>query len=597
MKRMIALVLVCTLMCVSVTGHQPAVIAATVHDVLYLEVPQDSYCRAPATTVYLPIMLGNLSADPSMLIQSIEVLDAKGQVMATERVAFKLESLAGKAGSSDEIRTALGIIPPTPADIATARNLIAQATSTADSKQKSILIEQAFFASRAKQSMKNPEELTAEEAKIQQLLKPVTLAVDLAQFTTDTTSETAVPVTVRITGDLAGQPFTVDQQTMVFLLASLPNGGMWHPGDGHVHTSGRITNVITQPDTLSSYPLSAKENYGFSDATDEASILDRRNQAQSTGMQWIVVTDHAGNHTSFWTDEARLELEEWQNNIYQTACSRATTLYSPTVTVCPGEELATKEMLDPLQMTGHLLSYSNSSYAASYGTCGTLTTNVANAGGFGIIAHPYGGIPWSNWAANPWRGLEVISNQVGYSTDAVNTWDTFLRNDIVNEIGESVRHVAMANSDVHSPSYVGWGKNMNYIYTGSYSAPGTSPSAVWNPIRQGTLTASSDGSFAAATVNGVYPGNTATIPAGSTVSVFVTGTPVSGLYTEAEVRVFRNGYLQLTPEVVPLSGINFTRYYSFAVPVDTYIRVEVWYRMGGSYAGYCFVNPVFIDTY
>ncbi len=81
------------------------------------------------------------------------------------------------------------------------------------------------------------------------------------------------------------------------------------------------------------------------------------------------------------------------------------------------------------------------------------------------------------------------------------------------------------------------------------------------------------------------------------MSVFVTGTPVSGLYTEAEVRVFRNGYLQLTPEVVPLSGINFTRYYSFAVPVDTYIRVEVWYRMGGSYAGYCFVNPVFIDTY
>jgi hypothetical protein len=42
MKRIIALVLVCTLMCVSVTGHRPAVIAETVHDVLYLEVPQVS---------------------------------------------------------------------------------------------------------------------------------------------------------------------------------------------------------------------------------------------------------------------------------------------------------------------------------------------------------------------------------------------------------------------------------------------------------------------------------------------------------------------------------------------------------------------------
>lgn len=561
-----------------------------------MEIPQDSYCRAPATTAYLPIMMGNLSDTGTMTIRSVEIVGKSGKSVVTESMDIALESMAGSVRSGEEIRTALGIIPPAAADIATARNLITQATGTVDSKQKSILIERAFFASRAKQSMKNPDELTTEEAKVQHLLKTTTLGVDLTQFTTDMTSETAVPVTVRITGELAGQPFTVEQQTMVFLLASLPNGGMWHPGDGHVHTSGKITNVITQPDTLSSYPLSAKENYGFSDATDEASILDRRNQAQSKGMQWIVITDHAGNHTSPWTDEARLELEEWQNNIYQTACSRATTLYSPTVTVCPGEELATKEMLDPLQMTGHLLSYSNSSYAASYGTCGTLTTNVANAGGFGIIAHPYGGIPWSNWAANPWRGLEVISNQVGYSTDAVNTWDTFLRNDIVNEIGGSVRHVAMANSDVHSPSYVGWGKNMNYIYTGSYSVPGTSPSAVWTPIKQGSLTASSDGSFAAATVNGVYPGNTATIAAGSTVSVFVTGTPVSGLYTEAEVRVLRNGYLAVTPEVVPLSGINFTKYYSFAVPADSYVRVEVSYRMGGSNAGYCFVNPVFIDT-
>ena len=56
-------------------------------------------------------MLGNLSTDPSMLIRSIDVLDAKGQVVAAERVAFKLESIAGKAGSSEAIRTALGIIP------------------------------------------------------------------------------------------------------------------------------------------------------------------------------------------------------------------------------------------------------------------------------------------------------------------------------------------------------------------------------------------------------------------------------------------------------------------------------------------------------
>lgn len=140
MKRIVALVLVCMLICLSLSDRPRPAIAVTIQNNLYLEIPQDSYCRAPATTVYLPIMLGNLSTDPSMLIQSIEVLDAKGQVMATERVAFKLESLAGKAGSSEEIRKALGIVPPAAADIAKARNLIAQATSTVDGKQKSILV-------------------------------------------------------------------------------------------------------------------------------------------------------------------------------------------------------------------------------------------------------------------------------------------------------------------------------------------------------------------------------------------------------------------------------------------------------------------------
>ncbi|MGB9666812.1 MAG: hypothetical protein ACPL2N_05845 [Candidatus Cryosericum sp.] len=585
MKRVLALVLVCALLSVGVAGRPLPVVTAA-GEALYVEIPQDSYCRTPATTAYLPIMMGNLSTDPSMLIRSVEVLDAKGQVVATERTAFKLESLAGKAGSSEEIRTALGIVPPAPADVTTARNLIAQAKGVTESKQKSVLIERAFFASRAKQSMKNPEELTPEGARIQNLLKPVTLAVDLPQSTVDTTSETAVPVTVRITGELSGQPFTVEQQTMVFLLASLPNGGMWHPGDGHVHTQG-----LTQKDTPAQYTPGYEQFYGFSDATDLATVLARRDQANSKGMQWIVITDHAGDddHTS----QARLETDEW--NIYKTACTKATTLYSPTVTVCPGEELAVSEGPNPFG--GHLLSYSNSSYAASYGTCGTLTTNVANAGGFGIIAHPYNPLfPWSNWAANPWRGLEVISNQMGYSTDTVNTWDTFLRNDLVSEINGSIRHVAMANSDVHDAASTSWGRNMNYVYTGSYSVPGTSPSAVWNPIKQGSLTASSDGSFAAATVTGVYPGYTASVARNSTVSVFVTGTPVSTTYTQATVTVFLNGYAQ-TSEIVPLTGGNFTRTYPVSVSADSYIRVEVSYSVGGSRSGYCFVNPVFIDTY
>ncbi|MFA4932193.1 MAG: hypothetical protein WC625_04775 [Caldisericia bacterium] len=598
MKRVLALILVCALVSVSVAGHLiPAVKAAG--EALYVEIPQDSYCRAPAATVYLPIMMGNLSDTGTMRIRSVEILGKMGKSVTTETLDITLESMAGSVRSGEEIRTALGIIPPTAADITRAQALIVEARRTADSKQKSILIEQAFFASRAKQSMKHPDELTADEARIQHLLKTTTLAVDLMQFATDTTSETAVPVTVRITGELAGQPFTVEQQTTVFLLASLPNGGMWHPGDGHVHTQG-----LTQPDTVSQYTAGYEQFYGFSDATDLATVLARRDQAYSKGMQWIVITDHAGDDSHFagpnpihlpTNQEPRLETDEW--NIYKTACTRATTQYSPTVTVCPGEELATRELQEvPNLLTGHLLSYSNSSYAASFGTCGTLTTNVANAGGFGIIAHPFGGIFWSNWYAAPWRGLEVVSGQTGYSQQAVDTWDTWLRNSLSDEIAGTVRRVAMANSDVHSAANTSWGSNMNYIYTGSYSAPGTSPSAVWTSIKQGSLTASSDGSFAAATVNGVYPGYTASVARNSTVSVVITGTPVSTTYTKATVTVFLNGYA-LTPVIVTLTGGNFTIPYSVPVSADAYIRVEVSYGIGSNRSGYCFVNPVFIDTY
>jgi len=600
-KRVLALILVCALLSVSVAGRPlPAVKAAG--EALYVEIPQDSYCRASATTAYVPIMMGNLSADQSMLIRSVEILDAKGQVVAAERTEFKLESLAGKAGSSEEIRTALGIVPPTAADITTARAFVTEAASTVDRKQKSILVEQAFFASRAKQSMKNPDELTVDVARIQQLLKTTTLAVDLTRITTDTTSETAVLVTVRITGELAGQPFTVDQQTMVYFLASLPNGGMWHPGDGHVHTAG-----LAQPDSASQYVAGREDLYGFSDATDGASILSRRDQANSKGMQWIVITDHAGDDNHFagpnpihlpQNQEPRLETDEWST--YQTACSRATTENTPTVTTCAGEELATKE-LQGTGGTGHLLCYGKSSYASSFESCSDLTYKATGNGGFGVVAHPYRSISWSDWSATPWSGLEVISNQSNLDTNAISRWDQQLLNKLNDEIAGSYWCVAMANSDVHTQTAPMWGANMNYIYTGSYSAPGTSPAVVWNAIRNGALTASSDGSFAAATVNGLYPGSHTTVLRNSTVSVFVTGTTAFSSDEYARVRVLRNG-VEVSSQQFHTAGLNFNRTVSVQIPANCYIRVEVYYgtrpddNQEPNWYGYCMINPVFIGA-
>jgi hypothetical protein len=250
---------------------------------------------------------------------------------------------------------------------------------------------------------------------------------------------------------------------------------------------------------------------------------------------------------------------------------------------------------------GHLLSYANSSYAASYGngTCQNLINNVIGAGGFGIIAHPYNpSFRWSGWTATPWQGIEVVSNTAtSWDDQAVSKWDQQLLAKLNDELTDTIcyRCVAMANSDVHSASgQPAWGSNMNYIYTGSYSVPGTSSSAVWNPIQKGSLTASSDGSFAAATVNGTYPGYKTAVPRNSSVSVFVTGTQVSSTYTTARVRIIRNGSVVLSPPDFSIFGSNFTQNYSITIPEDSYVRVEVTYGTNAGWMGKCFVNPVFV---
>ncbi len=295
--------------------------------------------------------------------------------------------------------------------------------------------------------------------------------------------------------------------------------------------------------------------------------------------------------------QGRLETEEW--SIYQAACSRATTGYYPTVTVCPGEELATKEIPEWWVLpTGHLLSYASSSYTASYGTCQDLINRTTGNARFGAIAHPFNAAcRWSDWNATPWRGIEVASNQSYEDSGAVSQWDQKLLSALPAEIAGSVRHVAMSNSDVHSSSSAGWGANINYIYTGSYAAPGTSPDVVWNAIRQGEVTASTDGSFAAATVKGTYPGHTLSVARNSTVSVSVTGTPVSSSYTFARVEVRRNGYVEKTSPLISLNGSNFSWLTSLQIPVDSYVRVDVLYGNGSTWSGICLVNPVFIYTY
>lgn len=194
-----------------------------------------------------------------------------------------------------------------------------------------------------------------------------------------------------------------------------------------------------------------------------------------------------------------------------------------------------------------------------------------------------------------------MSNESVPNTSATSTWDNQLLSRLYDEIYGQYRCVAMASSDVHSILSAGWGTNMNYIYTGSYSVPGISPSVVWDAIRNGRSTASSDGSFAAATVNGVYPGSSMRVARNSTVSTLVTGTTAFSNNEYTWIRVFRNGTEVGSQLPFHSWGNNFTQTVSIQIPSDSYLRVEVWY--GVLYAGgavgwnaYCLVNPVFIGV-
>ena len=85
---------------------------------LYLEIPKNSWSRAPVKTVYLPIKLGNLSPDGNTLVvKSIEILSDDNNVIFEERKEISLKSVYEFAKSGEEIRESLGINPPTTEDL------------------------------------------------------------------------------------------------------------------------------------------------------------------------------------------------------------------------------------------------------------------------------------------------------------------------------------------------------------------------------------------------------------------------------------------------------------------------------------------------
>ncbi len=537
---------------------------------LYLEIPKNAWSRAPVKTVYLPIKLGNLSPDGNTLVvKSIEILSDDNNVIFEERKEISLKSVYEFAKSGEEIRESLGINPPTIDDLDKAKEIIFEIDKEMDKTRKNILVEELWQLLQYKPSNKNPDTYTEKEQQLSNLLYTEWIEIDLTKIKKDVEEEDYVPIRVKINYEINNTAYQVEERTYLFYLNSLPTRTGWYPGDGHIHTT-------------------------WSDG--DSTVRQIRDQANSFGYKWVIITDHAGDSSQ--TSQARLEVSEWL--AYQTDCNNAQNVY-PYTTVCPGEELAVVEgSTSPFNSnSGHLLCYANSSYAASYGTCQDLINRTNSAGGFGVIAHPNNPLfHWGDWNVFGFRGLEIISSQQdSYSGIAASRWDLLLTNNLQGIInGNYPKIIGMANSDAHDSTYM-WGFNMNYIYTGSSSPPGTNRSAVYNNLKAGKVTASSNGSLAVFSLNNYVPGSIVNVnPGTNNISITVSGKCISTAYPYIHLYILSNNGTQVLYDFFYDSDTDFSKTYQLTATSDCYYRVVVAFKNEyGVIGGECLVNPVYVN--
>jgi hypothetical protein len=139
---------------------------------------------------------------------------------------------------------------------------------------------------------------------------------------------------------------------------------------------------------------------------------------------------------------------------------------------------------------------------------------------------------------------------------------------------------------------------MNYIYTGSSSPPGTNRSTVYNNLKAGRVSASSDGSLAVFSLNDYAPGSVVNVNSGTNnISITVNAECARGDYYSpgGTIRIIKNGTAVLTDS---FSGLSITRSYTLTATADCYYRVEVTFNgIVGDHVeySYCFVNPVYVN--
>ena len=569
MKKLVAVLLVLIFITFSSVGRARSEVGG-----VFCQVPVSVFSRYPADRFAVPIMVMNKGTS-DMCLQKIEVVLQDGTPVLEETLSETLAPSSLQGLTDEEIRSSIGIIQPDEKSMATAQALIAKAATMGAGEERTRAVETAWLLLSA--TTANVETAAAEKVLSQARIFSVTIPLDKLNTKIEPSDVIPVRLDITIQGP-DGSISVISQTTNLFYLTSLPSQSGWYPGDGHLHSN-------------------------WSDG--DSSISSVAATSSNRGLKWTIITDHAGDtaHPTTPTGQPRLEVGEWSS--YGASCTSAQSASG--ITVCPGEELATNEG----PPGSHLLTYKNASYAASFPTNPPgnpkqgLINNANNAGGFGIIAHPYNSsFGWTDWYNGPYtgfRGIELISCGSVVDATQIGNWDTYLRGHLSATMQDPNHRfcVGLAGSDFHTTwvnDYLG--TNMTYIYTGSSTPPGSSRTSVYSALENGRASASSDGSLVVhkITTGGVYlPGYYMQKSAAGNITVnvyaaYFMSMPVGGW---AKVEIVTSAGTIVTDYVVSQTIVN--KDYSIYVSGDTYVRVQVTFFDGNTRFSSCFTNPTFID--
>jgi hypothetical protein len=533
---------------------------------VFCHVPLSVFSRSPADSITVPIMVINKGTSDAH-VQRIEVVLQDGTRVLEETLSETLTPSSLQGLTDEEIRSSIGIVQPDEKSLATAQTLITQASTMAFGEERTQAVETAWVLLST--NVAKAEAVTADKLLSQARILSLTIPLD--KLNTKIEPSAVIPVRLDITiQGLDGSVSTISQTTNLFYLTSLPSQWGWYPGDGHLHS---------------------KWSDGDSFVSSVAATASNR------GLKWTIITDHAGDtaHPTTPPDQSRLEASEWTS--YGSECTSAQT--SSGITVCPGEELATNEG----SPGSHLLSYKNSTYAASFVSKQGLINNANNAGGFGIVAHPYNSsFNWSDWYSGSYtgfRGIELVSWGSVVNASQIANWDSYLRSRLSATMQDPSHRfcVGLAGSDFHT----GWtadylGLNMTYIYTGSSTPPGIYRSSVYNALENGRASASSDGSLLIhkITTGGVYlPGYYMQKSAAGYININVYASSVMSIPPGGYADVAITTATGTTSERI-YGQTTISKDYSLYVASDTYVRVQITFY-NGSVSSSAFTNPTFID--